>query len=441
MDWLPAGFTALDRMGDGSFGRVELIKRDSDNALFALKVLEGKSGIDSAEPEIAALEVIDSPFVCKLYEVVRLPTLITMRIDACLGGTLRQRIARARETETVIEIPEILNLFTQILIGLHEIHSKGIVHRDLSPGNLLFVEQTSTSEYGRLQIIDLGVSAFLKDGPLTGTFGTKNYMSPEVANGAAHDTKADIYSIGVILYEMIELKVPAKPGTQECQNHTRLSPFVSRFLSVSPADRPTTEKALRVRDIAAIASTFADAERIVLTTNDYQAVEYEFQEGDLGDLPVLGASGGFDESGRFLAPGHSVWRDEQAMNVADLKEQDRQTQLRAQEQKTSLQAHGTEFKQRVESVKSSSIKREHLANFKDSAAIMPVFTMSDEEKAADDLEKTRSLIEKRIGLQRLLRAYQRLKDDPLLAPSELEITPIDYDQISRLLRRDREVYG
>lgn len=117
------------------------------------------------------------------------------------------------------------------------------------------------------------------------------------------------------------------------------------------------------------------------------------------------------------------------MNVAELREQDRQTQLRAQEQKTSLQGHGAEFEQPVGSVQSNSIKREELAKFKDSASVRPVFSMSDETKAADDLEKARSLLEKRIGLQKLLRASRKLKEDSML--SELEVTLLESDQISR----------
>ena len=65
---IPDGFVMLERPGNGSFGRVELVKRESDDRLFALKVLNKGPGADSAEVEIKALQMVNSPFVADIYE-------------------------------------------------------------------------------------------------------------------------------------------------------------------------------------------------------------------------------------------------------------------------------------------------------------------------------------------------------------------------------------
>jgi serine/threonine protein kinase len=444
-DWVPPGYTQLDRMGSGSFGRVELIKRDSDDVLFALKVLM-QQAMESAEPEIEAMQQIDSPFVCRLHDVYRMPNQIALRPDPCIGGTLRQRIQRARESNEPLEVPEILNLFTQILLGLREVHRLGIVHRDLGPGNILFVEQNSTSEYGRIQIIDFGVSGFLTKGKLSGSFGTPHYMSPEVAAGKVHDTKSDIYSIGVIMYEMSELKLPPEPGPHQLTVHPCLSAFVSRLLSANPDDRPTVQKCLNVKDIKTVATTFEGCPRMVLHSPDYVPVKIEFGtetvEFDIGGEDwgeFDGAATGFGAD-RANAVKRVLTRAEGAQNVEELREQDRQAMYRRQEAESESKRHKREFAELKAKPVTCGFNRSKIA-IKGSITELPIDPMSEEERLADDAEKTRLGLEKSVGLETLTRVYRNLVVNPALTPIELCIGVQQYNQIARLIKKDRDAYG
>jgi serine/threonine protein kinase len=429
-DWLPDGFTVLERLGNGSFGRVELVQRDSDDYLFALKVLRDR-GMKSADIEISALNLIDSPFVTKVYEVFRQPTYVSFLIDPALGGSLRQKISVHAESKRKLDQPELLNILVQLLLALEQIHNAGVVHRDFAPANILFVEQ-DPQNYGRVQVIDFGVSGILSQGELSGSHGTPLYMAPEVAAGSPHDSKADMYSLGVVLYEMSELTVPQGPGPVKLVNHPQLSDFVSRLLSPNPDERPSAMKCLRVKNLAAIAATFSAAERIVLTIRDYQPVTMDFSSINVGELPEPTKETQMSASGRVLSGTRGY--------VNDLKEQERITNLKARAERQLLAMHETEYKQRIEQMRNQ--KTERMINFKATHPVQPtVQGITPEEKAVDDLETTRMALEKRFGLEKLSHVHRIMANNPLLSPSELGISPLEYDQISRLLRREKEVYG
>ena len=424
----------LERLGNGSFGRVELVKRKSDERLFALKILEKGPGANSAAVEIEALQKIDSPFVASIYDIYRKDEAVSFLIDPALGGSLRQKIQVHKEQQAQFEMNEILNIFTQILIGLKAVHAAGIVHRDLSPANILFVEQNPEG-FGRVQIIDFGVSGIIANGPLSGTVGTPTYMSPEVANGEEHDAKTDMYSLGVILYELCELELPEGPGKQNMKNFPQLNDLVSRMLSHNPHKRPSVDKCLQFKSIWTIASDLINVDRIILTAKDYQAIEYDFDDFDLSfeDRPAID-----DDSMSRSRPMTEIEeiRSNESISKKEIREQERMARLRARKMLNALRRHENAMAQRMRN-KKSAINVQSLRNKQHGPR--PV-EMTEEEQLAEDVERTRMMLEKKYGVEKLARAYRKLEADPLLPPPELGITANEYTTISTLMKRDKEIY-
>lgn len=476
--WLPSGFSELERLGDGSFGRVELIQREEDGSLFALKVLEKQGGIESADVEIESLNSIDSPFVAHLYEVFRNPKSVSLMIDPALGGSLRQMIAEHREKGKPIPTDTIYSIFAQVLLALRDVHKQKIVHRDLGPANILFVYQDKSKEL-RILLVDFGVSASLKGKPfLKGSVGTPSYMSPELAKADLHNEKTDVYSLGVILYEMCELQLPMKKKGHkhyEFKYHDEFSNVINKMLNEDQNQRPSISDVLSVPEIANYAKKYENSQRIKLTAHDWNPVVIEFNDIDIDidlnfeDLPPIDStipSG----SGRLLqstpedvsnALFEAKLRNEQILAERheeqirinnEIKRQERQAQQKWKEQKEDLSQHKNDYFQRLEQIKSQ--KRDKRINSgqmngqkqKMLKTKMPSIDLNndnygEEDRAADDLERIRFVLEKQIGAEKLIEAHRKLEKNMMLSPAELQISPKEFDAISRLIRKEREVFG
>lgn len=475
---LPNGFSELERLGDGSFGRVELIQREEDGSLFALKVLEKQGGIESADIEIESLNSIDSPFVAHLYQVFRKTNSISLMIDPALGGSLRQRIAEHREKNTPMSSDEIYTIFTQILIALRDVHKQKIVHRDLGPANILFVYQDPSKEL-RILLVDFGVSASLKGKSfLKGSVGTPSYMSPELAKGDLHNEKTDVYSLGVILYEMCELQLPIKKKGHkhfEFKYHNEFSSLVHKMLDEDQNQRPSVSDILTIQEFQKYAKKYEGAEGIRLTAHDWNPISIEFNDIEIDenfnfdDLPPIDStipSG----SGRLLqsAPEEvsnalfeaklrneqiiAERHEEQIRINNEIKRQERQKQQKWREQKEDLSQHKNDYFQRLEQIKSQKrdkqIKPGQINGQKQKMlkTKMPSIDLNssnnnEEDRAADDLERTRFILEKQLGAEKLIEAHRKLEKNMMLSPAELQMTPKEFDALSRLVRKEKDVYG
>ena len=199
-------YKLIRRIGRGSMSAVYLAEH-RDGFFLALKVLDMLNSAKYASIERFALEAqlisqLDSPFVVRIFEHIETTKYAFIAMEFFARGDLKMRIPKITSPKLAV------TYITSILNGLHEIHNAGIVHRDLKPANIMFRGDDS------LALADFGISKKLhmhfensmtEDGKI---IGTPAYMSPEQGEGQAADIRTDIYSAGVIFYELLTRKKP-----------------------------------------------------------------------------------------------------------------------------------------------------------------------------------------------------------------------------------------
>lgn len=200
------GYRILRTLGQGGMASVFLAVQESLDREVALKVMAPAL---AANPEFAERFLKEGKLTAKLQH----PNVVTIHdigmhngiyylsAEFIPRGTLKERI-----TETGLSVGEALNVLSDIAHGLDYAHEKGVVHRDVKPGNVLFRKD------GRAVLADFGIAKAM-DGGTSSTMagmsvGTPDYMSPEQARGEPVDGRSDLYSLGVMLYEMLTGRPP-----------------------------------------------------------------------------------------------------------------------------------------------------------------------------------------------------------------------------------------
>jgi ketosteroid isomerase-like protein len=197
-----------ERLGGGGMGVVYRAQDLRLDRAVALKFLppatdDEDERIKRLIVEARAASALDHPNICTIHQIDRTNDGHWFIVMAYYSGeTLKGRIERAPLT-----IPEVLDFGSQIMYGLVKAHKEGIVHRDLKPANLMVTNE------GVIKIVDFGLAQWREQTKLTapGTrLGTPAYMSPEQAQGQTLDNRTDIWSLGVVLYEMLAGRAPFK---------------------------------------------------------------------------------------------------------------------------------------------------------------------------------------------------------------------------------------
>jgi eukaryotic-like serine/threonine-protein kinase len=203
-------FRVCEVLGAGGMGVVYRAEDVRLGRTVALKFLLPQFGLDPAAKERFLLEAraasaLDHPHICTIHEAGETEEGQLFLAMSCYSGeTLRERM----RSEGALSVGEAVELARQLLCGLGAAHAAGIVHRDVKPGNLML-----TSE-GTLKILDFGL-AKVRDLSLTGSGerpGTVAYMSPEQLGRESVDARSDLWSAGVVLYEMLTGKTPFGAG-------------------------------------------------------------------------------------------------------------------------------------------------------------------------------------------------------------------------------------
>jgi len=187
-------------VGTGSFAKVRKVTRKEDKKEFALKMIKkagkSKEDLEALQKEIAILAKLDHPNVVKLMSWCQTKKRIYMVVQFCSGGDVFERILKQK----TFSEKEAAHVVRKVAEGLAHVHEHGIVHRDLKPDNLMYL---SKAESSNIMLIDFGLAGDLSNGSLSTPCGTAHYVAPEVLMSKAYDCKADMWSLGVIIYMLL----------------------------------------------------------------------------------------------------------------------------------------------------------------------------------------------------------------------------------------------
>jgi eukaryotic-like serine/threonine-protein kinase len=194
------GIKVLHMIGEGGTARVYLASRETDDEPLVVKILRheivlNKKALERFMEEYAMVERIQSRHVARIFGHGDYQNNVYLVMEFFEGGDLSKRLAGKP-----VPPQEALKFFRELMFALGDIHEKGILHRDLKPQNLMFRKD------GSLAIVDFGIAKNIAAADRTGAgevLGTPRYMSPEQVQGRALDLRTDIYSAGVLLYQML----------------------------------------------------------------------------------------------------------------------------------------------------------------------------------------------------------------------------------------------
>ena len=257
------GYKFIKMIGEGAMSRVYLVRRTSDSATLVLKLLDTRRRREDTLVkrfirEAELISGLKSRYVVKVYDQGFTDNYGYIAMEYFPRGDLKSRIE--------LDVPPYLALryMAQLALGLAAIHGVGIIHRDLKPANLMFRRDDT------LVLADFGISKRItEDDDAEGqeeltmvgqVLGTPYYMSPEQGQGIEVDARADLYSAGIILYELLTGERPYRARTPAAiiYKHInadlpklppklhRFQPIINRLMAKEPEHRYGTAKDLAI---------------------------------------------------------------------------------------------------------------------------------------------------------------------------------------------------
>ena len=200
-------YEILERIGTGGMAVVYKGRDHRLNRLVAIKILKEELAQDAEfrrrfHDESQAVAMLSHPNIMAVYDVSHTPELDYIVMELLDGITLKQYMQKKGGK---LAWREALHFITQIMKALSHAHSRGIIHRDIKPHNIMVLRD------GSLKVADFGIARLTSAAQATLTqeaLGSVHYISPEQARGSRIDARSDIYSAGVVLYEMITGRLP-----------------------------------------------------------------------------------------------------------------------------------------------------------------------------------------------------------------------------------------
>jgi serine/threonine-protein kinase len=204
-------YKIIEELGKGGMGKVYKVIDKEINTKVALKLIKPEIAADEKtierfRNELRTAREITHKNVCRMYDLNKEKGAYYITMEYVPGEDLKGMIRMTGQ----LSVGATVNIGKQVCEGLAEAHKLGVVHRDLKPQNIMIDKE------GNARIMDFGIARSLKTKGITGAgamIGTPEYMSPEQVEGKEADQESDIYSLGIILYEMAAGRVPFEGET------------------------------------------------------------------------------------------------------------------------------------------------------------------------------------------------------------------------------------
>jgi serine/threonine protein kinase/Tfp pilus assembly protein PilF len=199
-------YEIIEELGIGGMGRVYRVEDTKLNQEVALKLIkpeiaQDKKIIERFRNELKTARMVAHKNVCRMFDLGEAEGAYFITMEYVRGEDLKSMIRMSGQ----LGIDTAINIAKQVCEGLAESHRLGVLHRDLKPSNIMIDKD------GNARIMDFGIARFRESKEFTGTgviLGTPKYASPEQVEGKEIDQRSDIYSLGIILYEMVTGRVP-----------------------------------------------------------------------------------------------------------------------------------------------------------------------------------------------------------------------------------------
>lgn len=252
-----SGYKVHKHLGSGATADVFLVVDKTNSREYVLKQMPLANMTDEeklrAKQEILVMDGVDHPNVVKFHESFSSNSSVDIVMECCEGGTLEQLIDRQRHEGKPFPEDVLIEWMAELLCALSHIHSKRILHRDLKTSNIFATAKN------HLKLGDFGVCTILSNAnaKAESMIGTPLYFAPEVCENEAYDERSDVWSLGVVFYEMCTLRRPFEADnlfsliqrilTQEVAPFNTgldmaFEAIVRKMLSKDPNDRPTAQE-------------------------------------------------------------------------------------------------------------------------------------------------------------------------------------------------------
>ena len=302
-------YEILERIGTGGMAMVYKARCHRLNRLVAIKILKEELAHDAEfrrrfHDESQAVAMLSHPNIVAVYDVSKSSDLDYIVMELIDGITLKQYMQKRGGK---LSWREALHFITQIMKGLSHAHSRGIIHRDIKPHNIMVLRD------GSIKVADFGIARLTSAAQNTLTqeaLGSVHYISPEQARGSHIDARSDIYSAGVVLYEMITGRLPYEGDSPVAVaiQHINSVPLAPR--EIDP-DIPEALEAITMKAMASdVSRRYISADAMLADLEEFRknpSINFDYSMEDLslhdGDEPtqVLGAN---TPSGVHTRPAH-----------------------------------------------------------------------------------------------------------------------------------------
>ena len=257
-------FTIDKFLGKGSYGAVYKCTRAGDGLPYAMKQINTRNMShkerQDAVNEIRILASVVNPYVIRFCEAFVEDDMLYIITEYANHGDLFKRLQRLKQRHQSLPEDACWIYFIQLLLGVQALHRNSILHRDLKSANVFL------ASHNRLKIGDLGVAKLLRaqEAYAKTQIGTPYYVSPELWKNKPYNSKSDVWALGCLLYEMVELKPPfdstnmrglarkvlrgAYPQISS-RYSTEIGQMIKTLLIVNPSERPTCDDILKLDSI------------------------------------------------------------------------------------------------------------------------------------------------------------------------------------------------